>query len=137
SNALANNYDYVTKINSPLSNNQYYTFGWSGLLSPKSRYNGGAELFKSLSTELKNEFWDHSIFPKIRLIGYSHGGNVCLNIAAAKNNIDPNSPLSIDELVLIGVPIQTETDYLSADPIFKKIYHIFSRADHIQRIDFF
>jgi hypothetical protein len=137
SSALANNYDYVTKLTAPQTDNHYYTFGWSGLLSPKSRYNDAIKLFKALSAELKEKYWDHDIFPKVRLIGYSHGGNVCLNFAAAKNSVDPGSPVSVDELILIGTPIQTETDYLSADPIFKKIYHIFSRADRIQRIDFF
>src|SRR5579871_2473041 len=137
SSAIANLYDQVTKMVAPNTTNHYYTFGWSGLLSPSSRYQDSIRLLQELTAELKEKFWDHNIFPKIRLIGYSHGGNVCLNIAAAKNNTDPDSLLSVDELILVGVPIQTETDYLSADAIFKKIYHVLSRADRIQRIDFF
>jgi pimeloyl-ACP methyl ester carboxylesterase len=137
SSAIANIYDQVTKTIAPNTDNHYYTFGWSGLLSPTGRYEDSVKLFQELTAELREKYWNHNIIPKIRLIGYSHGGNVCLNIAAAKNNTDPNSLLSVDELILVGVPIQTETDYLSADPIFKKIYHIFSRADRIQRIDFF
>jgi len=137
SSAIANTYDYVTKLNKPFTENHYYTFGWSGLLSPSSRYAGAVQLLKELMPEIKTKFWDNNIFPNVRLIGYSHGGNVCLNVAAAHNNINPHSSLSIDELILIGVPIQTETDYLAGDPLFKKIYHVFSRADRIQRIDFF
>ncbi len=137
SSGIAQLYDQVTKTVNPNTQNHYYTFGWSGLLSPTSRYEDSVKFLKELTQELKEKFWDNNIIPKIRLIGYSHGGNICLNVAAAKNNTDPQSLVSIDELVLVGVPIQTETDYLSADPIFKKIYHVFSRSDRIQRIDFF
>ena len=136
-NAIALIYDKVTKLVSPTTTNHYYTFGWSGLLSPTSRYHEAIKLLQALTKELQDHYWNQGIFPKIRLIGYSHGGNVCLNIAAAKQNTDPQSAISIDELILIGVPIQTETDYLSNDPIFKRIYHFFSQADRIQRIDFF
>ena len=136
-NAVAHIYDDVTKLVCPLAQTHYYTFGWSGLLSPTARYADSMKLFKELTIELQEKYWQYGIFPKVRLVGYSHGGNVCLNIAAARQNINPTSPLSIDELILVGVPIQTETDYLANDPIFKKIYHFFSQTDRIQRIDFF
>ncbi|HTM05678.1 MAG TPA: hypothetical protein VL201_00395 [Patescibacteria group bacterium] len=136
-NAIAHIYNDVTKLVSPLSENNYYTFGWSGLLSPTTRYADSIKLLNELTIELQEKYWKHGVFPKIRLIGYSHGGNVCLNIAAARQNTNPNSPISIDELILVGVPIQTETDYLANDPVFKKIYHFFSKKDRIQRIDFF
>ncbi|HSC25554.1 MAG TPA: hypothetical protein VLB80_05070 [Candidatus Babeliales bacterium] len=136
-NAIAHIYNDVTKLVSPNTKNSYYTFGWSGLLSPTARYADSIQLLEELMHELQKNYWQHGVFPKIRLIGYSHGGNVCLNIAAARQNIDPTIPLSIDELILIGVPIQTETDYLANDPLFKKIYHFFSQKDRIQRIDFF
>jgi len=136
-NAIAHIYDDVTKMVYPQETNHYYTFGWSGLLSPTGRYADSIKLLESLTQELEQKYWKYGIFPKIRLIGYSHGGNVCLNIAAARQNTNPASPISIDELILVGVPIQTETDYLANDPIFKKIYHFFSQADRIQRIDFF
>ena len=137
SSAIARIYDEVTKLSFPNTTNDYYTFGWSGLLSPSSRYEDSVKLLKELTAELQEKYWKHNIYPKIRLIGYSHGGNVCLNIAAARQNTDPQSQVSIDELILVGVPIQTETDYLANDPIFKRIYHFFSQKDRIQRIDFF
>jgi hypothetical protein len=136
-NAIAHIYNDITKLVSPMTKDNYYTFGWSGLLSPTTRYADSIKLLNELTTELQEKYWKYGIFPKIRLIGYSHGGNVCLNIAAARQNTNPRSPISIDELVLVGVPIQTETDYLANDPIFKKIYHFFSQKDRIQRIDFF
>ena len=119
------------------NNNYYYTFGWTGLLSPKQRYYDAHELFVSL-TELVNNFEaENKIKPKIRIIGYSHGGNVSLNLAAVRRTLYPDSPLIIDEQVLIGVPLVTETDFLVADKIFKKTYHIFSPHDRIQQIDLF
>jgi hypothetical protein len=136
-NAIAHLYDNVTKLVAPLTTTHYYTFGWSGLLSPSSRYHDSTKLLEELTNELEEKYWQYGIFPKVRLIGYSHGGNVCLNVAAARQNTAPKSPLSIDELILVGVPIQTETDYLANDPLFKKIYHFFSQTDRIQRIDFF
>ena len=136
-NAIAHIYDDVTKLVSPLAKTHYYTFGWSGLLSPTTRYTDSVKLLEDLTDELQEKYWKYGIFPKIRLIGYSHGGNVCLNVAAAHQNTNQKSPISIDELILVGVPIQTETDYLANDPIFKKIYHFFSQKDRIQRIDFF
>ena len=136
-NAIAHIYDDVTKLSAPHTEGHYYTFGWSGLLSPTTRYRDSIKLLEDLTNELQEKFWQHNVFPKIRLVGYSHGGNVCLNIAAARQKTAPHSTLSIDELILVGVPIQTETDYLANDPIFKKIYHFFSQADRIQRIDFF
>ena len=136
-NALAHIYDDVTKMVSPGTQSNYYTFGWSGLLSPTSRYADSIRLLEELTSELQEKYWQQGIFPKIRLVGYSHGGNVCLNLAAARQNTNKKSPISVDELILVGVPIQTETDYLANDPIFKKIYHFFSQKDRIQRIDFF
>jgi len=135
--AIASIYDEITKFSgAPPSNNHYYTFGWTGLLSPTVRYKEGENLFNSILKEL-NIFWKQNIYPKIRLIGYSHGGNVCLNLAAIRQDKYPLSPLVINELILLGCPVQTETDYLITDQIFKKIYHIYSQADRIQRIDFF
>src|SRR5260221_10216812 len=107
-NAIAHIYDDVTKLVYPAETNHYYTFGWSGLLSPTSRYADAVKLLEQLTDELEEKYWKNGIFPKIRLVGYSHGGNVCLNIAAARQNVYPHSPISIDELILVGVPIQTE-----------------------------
>src|SRR6266404_5896429 len=136
-NAIAHIYDDVTKMVYPHETNHYYTFGWSGLLSPTNRYADSIKLLESLTLELQEKYWKNGIFPKIRLVGYSHGGNVCLNVAAARRNVYPTSPISIDELILVGVPIQTETDYLVTDPIFKKIYHFFSQKDRCVVCDLF
>lgn len=136
-NAMAKIYDQVTEwTKKGQEKNYYYTFGWSALLSPSMRYFDAKDLFDQLVDEIE-KFKQKGITPKVRLVGYSHGGNVCLNVAAIRQDFYPLSPLSIDELILIGIPIQTENDYLVSDQIFKKVYSFYSDGDRIQQIDCF
>lgn len=122
---------------SPDIKNYFYTFGWSGLLSPSKRYREAKKLYIALSQEIKL-FKQQGITPRIRLIGYSHGGNICLNLGAVKKHENlKKENISIDQLVLLGVPVQYDTDYLVSSPLFKKVYHFYSHADRIQRLDFF
>jgi hypothetical protein len=116
--------------------NYYYTFGWTGLMSPTQRYKDARNLYVELTQELKR-LNAQGIYPKVRLIGYSHGGNVLLNLARVRQNNPDLPPLTVNELVLLGMPVQSETDYLINDPIFEIIYHIYSRGDRIQKLDFF
>lgn len=116
--------------------NRYYMFGWSGLLSPSARYEDGKKLFEALDKEvarLKKEGFN----VKVRVIGYSHGGNVALNLGAVHQKEYSGSSLIIDELIILGTPIQHDTDYLINDPIFKCVYSIYSLSDRVQRLDFF
>ncbi len=138
SGALARLFDKMVKWSAPKSNveNQYYTYGWAGLLSPSRRYADAIGLYQALYdkvTKLKKQ----GIKSKIRIIGYSHGANVCLNLACVRMLENVPNDLSIDELILIGMPVQNDTDYLVSDPLFKKVYHIYSRGDRIQKLDFF
>lgn len=116
--------------------NYYYTYGWSGLLSRSARYNDAKEFIFVLEKEVA-QWRAQGIEPKIRLIGYSHGGTIILKMAMAKQNENLNPNFTIDEALLFGTPIQFDTDYLVADPIFKKVYNIFSRSDRVQKLDFF
>jgi hypothetical protein len=135
--AMAYLMDYMQKnAQTGQYNNRYYTFGWTGLLSPRQRYEDAVELFKALEIEVQ-KLTKQGTQPKIRVVGYSHGGNVCLNLGAAHQKAFPNSHLSIDELVLIGTPIQHDTDYLINDPIFKRVYNLYSMSDRVQKLDFF
>ncbi len=136
SSAIASLYNSVQELVTPDVEQHYYAYGWSGLLSSTYRYLDSKKLFEALEL-LTNIFYKQGIRLHIRLIGYSHGGNVLLNLAAVRQDFYPESSLVIDEAILLGVPIQTETDYLIEDPIFDKIYHIYSEADRIQCIDFF
>ncbi len=116
----------------------YYTYGWSGLLSQKRRYLDSKQLFVSLEKEiakLKRQYKNPQI--KVRLIGYSHGGNILLNLGLVRRKEFPRSRLKIDELVLLGTPVLTDTDFLINDPMFKKIFNLYSERDMIQTLDFF
>jgi hypothetical protein len=116
----------------------YYTFGWSGLLSPTERCKDAEIFYKALyqeRTALREKYPTAQI--RFRLICYSHGGSVGLNLATVKYEKYQEDPLSIDELILVGTPIQHETDFLIFDPIFKKVYHIYSKKDYVQKLDCF
>ncbi len=138
SGALAMLFDTIAQESTGIKaiNNYYYTYGWSGLLSPSRRYKDAKDLYASLTHEVEQLSKQH-VAPKIRLIGYSHGGNICLNLALVQRREQPTTPLDIDELILIGMPVQKETDYLINHKMYKKIYHFYSRGDRIQKIDFF
>lgn len=116
--------------------NSYYTFGWSGLISHRVRYNEARILYVQLQQELERLRY-LGINPKIRIIAYSHGGNLALNLGAIQQQDYPGDALTIDELYLIGTPVQRETDHLVCAPLFTKIYNIYSRSDNIQRLDCF
>jgi len=116
--------------------NIFYTYGWSGLLSRTQRYIESEGLLLG-AYQLIEAYKATGITPKIRIIGYSHGGNVCLNMARMHEEEYPEMEIYIDELILFGMPVQLETDIYSADPIFKKVYNIYSNQDVIQKMDFF
>jgi len=138
SGALAYLFNQMIDWSNPKNNteNQYYTYGWAGLLSPSRRYADAIGLYQALYDKV-SELKKQGVTPKIRIIGYSHGANVCLNLACVRMLENVPNDLTIDELILIGMPVQSETDYLVCDPMFKKIYHIYSRGDRIQKLDFF
>lgn len=135
--AMANLYDDLMQMSSSTPvKNYYYTFGWSGVLSRSARYADSKRLFTELEQEVQR-FRSAGIEPKIRIMGYSHGGTIALKLALIKQteNLHPN--FSIDELYLLGTPIQFDTDYLINDPLFKKVYNIYSGGDRAQKLDFF
>jgi len=115
---------------------EYYTFGWSGLISNKLRYLEAAFLYQDLE-RISKKIQQHGYTPKIRLIGYSHGGNLALQLGAIHSTKTEAEHFFIDELWLLGTPIQVETDFLINSSIFKKIYNFYSRSDRVQSLDFF
>lgn len=131
-------YDQMNQWAKPNNNeeNHYYTYGWAGLLSPSRRYADAIGLYQSLYDEV-SKFKKMGINPKIRVIGYSHGANVCLNLACVRMLENVPNDLVVDQLILIAMPVQNETDYFVGDPMFKKVYHLYSRGDRIQKLDFF
>lgn len=125
STATAILYDYFDNK----ENSLFYTFGWSGLLSYEMREKEGIFLYnkiKNLVKKLKNE----NLKPKINIITYSHGGTVALNMAKVYKK-----DFKINNLILLGMPVQRDTDYLINCPVFKNIYHFYSTSDYVQTID--
>lgn len=115
---------------------EYYTFGWSGLVSHKLRYIEAGFLYKDLAKVVRN-LQSQGYTPLIRIIGYSHGGNLALQLGAIHQTKSIKDKIEIEELHLLGTPIQIETDYLITSPIFKKVYNWYSRGDGVQSLDFF
>ena len=134
---MARLYEKNNAINAAtLTKNYYYTYGWSGLLSRQARYKDAKLFINALEHEVA-KFRAQGFNPKIRLIGYSHGGTLILKLALVKIKEQLTLNFSIDEVFFFGTPIQYDTDYLISDPVFKKVYNIFSRSDRVQRLDFF
>lgn len=110
------------------STDHFYAFGWSGTLSFKKREEAAYDLYQAINKLMRDYRSKHWLMrPRIRIIGYSHGGNVALNLARVKDSRD--TQLSIDELLLIAVPVQNATKDLLKDPLFKSIYSIYTRQD--------
>lgn len=119
------------------ANRRYYTFGWNGLLNMKERFVESEKLYKDLTLEVAR-LRAKGLEPSITIIGYSHGGNVALNLARVKQESTNQPHFSIDKLILLATPIQKETDYLVGDiSFFKKSYLFYSSEDNAQTLDFF
>jgi len=134
--ALAELYDAIFSLyeHNPIDN-LYYTFGWSGLLSTLHRHEDAKKLYKYL-TNLVNEYRAQHIEPRIRIIAYSHGGNVALNLALVRQHQHHESPpFYIDELIMLGTPIIKDTENFIHDCLFKHIYHFYSPGDRAQTKD--
>lgn len=110
----------------------FYTFGWDGKLSNQSRVDCAKKLYKSLFDEIQKLKASYKKI-NITILAHSHGGNVALNLVNAYNEL--KSDLIIDNLILIGTPIQSETSQFILSPIFKKIYNFYSNNDMVQVID--
>jgi hypothetical protein len=114
--------------------NSYYTFGWTGLLSYKRRYQEARILYNQIKEELMRlKARGHT--PKVRILAYSHGGNLVLNLPAIRANECPDDTFCIDELIVLGVPVSNRSEQLIQFPLFKTMYHLYSKSDLVQRLD--
>ncbi|MFH1254283.1 MAG: hypothetical protein V1646_02515 [bacterium] len=130
----ANSYNFANQENS--SNLHFYAFGWDGYLSQKSRLSNAKILYSSLINEINKIKSNLNLKDKdleLILIGHSHGGNVLLNLA--KMNKEINGNLKVDKLILFGAPVQSETEELINDEMFRKIYSLYSTNDIVQIMD--
>ena len=133
---IAASYEKISQLAGNAPSDEYYAFGWSGLVSHKLRYLEAGIFYEQLYNLIK-KMKAAGKNPKVRVISYSHGGTLCIQLGAVHVTKSPTEQFFIDELYLNGTPIQIETDYLINSPVFKKVYNIYSKADSIQKLDFF
>ena len=120
------------QFNHDSGEHQYYTYGWSGLISVRERYLEAQPLYHAIK-----DLREKNPTSKIRVIGYSHGGNIALYLAAIRNQEYQEDTFAIDELILIGTPIQRENEHCICSLLFKKVYNFYSHQDRVQRMDCF
>lgn len=107
----------------------FYAFGWSGKLSFDERQRAAQGLVQELQRVVSEYVKIHGIQPTIRIVTFSHGGNVALNMA----QFLPKD--MVVELILIACPVQTDTEEFVLSDNFSKVYLIYSHKDIIQIID--
>lgn len=111
---------------------QFYIFGWkSEHVNDNTRNNAAKDLVDQLYDLIYEYYADHAVVPKVRLIGYSHGGNVVLNMA----NHLPYYPDIEMEVWLFGTPVQQVNHNQIYGHCFSKIYSVYSKKDWIQVVD--
>jgi hypothetical protein len=109
----------------------FYLFGWPGTLSFEEREHQAHILFEQLNELVARYQQAYGQTPQIRIITHSHGGNIALHLAKIK----PEPMWHVDQLIMMGCPVQDETKHLAASPLFKNAYSLYSRDDMIQVAD--
>jgi hypothetical protein len=107
----------------------YYTFNWSGILDPEERTRASQELYRKIEKLKKDNERE------IILVGYSHGGNVALELGniAKKNN---QSKTVVDILFLLGTPFK-KNNTPPNNTYFNFIFNLYSTKDWYQISDVF
>ncbi|TET06875.1 hypothetical protein E3J79_00760 [Candidatus Dependentiae bacterium] len=110
----------------------FYLFGWSGRLDFNERKKAAEDLYAALTTIAMQYKEQHGVTPVFRIITHSHGGNVALNLAEVKRE---QAPFTVSELILLACPVQERTKKFVEDPLFKRVYSLFSRGEFLQIAD--
>lgn len=110
----------------------FYTFGWDGKLSRKSRLENAEILYKSLIEEVA-KFKKEGVNVEVVAVGHSHGGNLLLSLPEIQGKLKEN--LVIEKLILLGTPVQSETKKYVSSAMFKKVYSFYSGTDLFQVAD--
>ena len=110
----------------------FYAFGWTGKLGFKVRKSAGKRFAEQLAELLHAYKEKYTVYPDVRIITFSHGGNVALQIAEFADLLPGQVHI---ELIMFGSPIQASTEKFINHGLFKKVYNVFSEKDVVQRID--
>jgi hypothetical protein len=111
----------------------FYTFGWSGALSFFEREKAGNELYEGIKNLLEEYKEKYGFYPKIRIMTFSHGGNVALNMVSHLPFFKGEHVHL--ELLIIASPVQKVTEHLIEHPEIDFIYTIASTRDLLQVVD--
>jgi hypothetical protein len=109
-----------------------YTFGHLGLLSGTYRRDVAEDFYDALCAKV-SELEQQYLNVKVTIVTHSHGGNVALNLAYWQEQ--KKRGLEIDNLVMLGCPIQAETAPYAFNPVFKHVYNVYSDGDIVQSAD--
>ena len=114
---------------------RFYIFGWkSEKVYDYVRVNAAQDLVDGLRKIVDNYYQEHHILPSIKLIGFSHGGNVVLHTAQFL-------PICVDgqdvkvQVWLFGTPVQQINKHLVNSSYFLQVYSFYSTKDWLQRMD--
>lgn len=114
---------------------QIYVFGWkSEHIYHSTRMQAAQDLVTALQSLATRYHKQHDVIPTIRLIGFSHGGNVVLNTANYLPLIVNNKSIMV-EAWLFGTPVQQINQHYINSKHFHKVYAIHSTKDWLQRMD--
>lgn len=111
-----------------------YSYGWTGLLSINARRAAARNFYREIEKIVKKIKLEGDI-PHIRIVAYSHGGNMSLHMAEEFNTRGQQA-FAIDELILVATPIHPNTAIYLSSPLFKNIFLFYSIGDNIQVGDF-
>ncbi len=109
-----------------------YFFDWSGKLAADERKQAARGLYDAIFTLRQEPRYKDA---HLTLIGYSHGGNVAVNLAYIAQEKGDNSLLFIDRLIMLACPVQGATMQYINSTIFKRVYHFYTPADLVQVMD--
>ncbi len=98
------------------------------------RIKAAADLVSALQLVVNNYYIEYGMIPKIRLIGFSHGGNVVLHTANYLPLIVNDQHVQI-EVWIFGTPVQHANKNLVNSKHFSKVYSFYSTKDWLQRMD--
>lgn len=114
---------------------QFYIFGWtSERVYDAVRAQAAADLTIALQNLVDNYYKKHKVIPKIRLLGFSHGGNVVLHTANYLPLFVLGQKIEV-EAWIFGTPIQHANKHLVNSKNFSKVYSFYSKKDWLQRMD--
>lgn len=113
----------------------FYIYRWPGhIVSHEHRMQVAFDLKVQLHRLAEQFYAMHGFMPKIRLIGFSHGGNVILNLAAYGPLVVAGKTIVYD-IWLMGTPVlQCNKEYI-ASPVFGGKYLVYTKNDRVQRLD--